>query len=211
MVTSPPLHWGLIVISSLSLLLVSALILSNGLDQASLFIGLRVSSLTTALPFLLIFAIAPLQRFWFTAKTGDWAQEHQRSLWVIAAVSHLIHLGQIGLYYKLGQSCPLWVWLLTAPLWLILIWFAAVAIFQPNWFASPARSRIFRSPGQGFPSAQAKARIYQIASWYVWLVFAAAFILSIAAQHLLFYNLPAAILFLAAALVRLLPRGLLPS
>lgn len=209
MADTPPLHWSLVLIASLSLGLLSALVLSNGLDEASIGLALRVSSLTTALPFLLIFALEPMLRFGVTNSTGRWIQQHQRDLWVLAAVSHLIHLGQIGLYYKLGQSCSLWVWVVTSPLWGILSLFGCAAMFQPSWLAPrTARTNIFRSPTSGFPSAQTKALIYQCCSWYVWLVFALAFILGTASQHLLFYNLPAALLFLAVAMLRCLPRGL---
>lgn len=209
MADNPPLHWSLVLISSLSLVLLSALVLSNGLDEASILLALRVSSLTTALPFLLLFALEPLLRLGLTHGIGQWIQQHQRDLWVFTAVSHLVHLVQIGLYYKLGQSCSLLVWLVTSPLWAILTLFGLAAMFQPSWLAPrTARTTIFRSPTSGFPSAQTKALIYQIGSWYVWLIFTVAFGLGAASQHLLFYNLPAVVVFLAVAVLRGLPRGL---
>lgn len=209
MADNPPLHWSLVLVASLFLLMLSALVLSNGLDEISVLVGLRVSSLTTALPFLLVFSLEPSLRFRPLLGLGHWIQQHQRDLWVVAGVSHLIHLGQIGLYYKLGQSCPLLVWAVTAPLWIILTLSALAAMFQPSWLAPrTARTSIFRSPSSGFPSAQTKAVVYQICGGYVWLVFTLAFVMGAATNHLLFYNLPAAALFLAVGLVRLLSRGL---
>lgn len=206
----PPLHWSLVALSAVFLLLLSALILSNGLDEVSILLSLRVSSLTTALPFWLVFALGPLQRLGLVQRRGDWLHQHQRDLWVIAGLSHLIHLGQIGLYYKLGQSCPLPVWLVTAPLWIILTLFALFALIQPDWVVQNVRNSIFGSSGNSFPSLKTKALVYEWGSWYVWLVFTLAFVVSIFAQHLLFYNLPGAVLFMAAALLRLLPRWLSP-
>ncbi len=208
----PPLHRSLVVLSGGFLLLLSALVLSNGLDEASIALALRVSSLTTALSFWLVFALAPLQHLGLIGRGGDWLQQHQRDLWVIAGISHLIHLGQIGLYYKLGQTCSLPVWLVTIPLWIILTLFAVFALIRPEWLlVQRSRSRIFYSPGSRFPSAKTKALIFELGSWYIWLIFTLAFVLSIVAQHLLFYNLPAAVLFLAVAVLRVLPRGLSPA
>ncbi|MEL6814762.1 MAG: hypothetical protein AAFP03_08105 [Cyanobacteria bacterium J06598_3] len=185
------LHGHLIAIATIFLVLSSALLLSNGVNNSSVLLSLRVSSLTTALPFLLVFAMQPMQRFQVTRKTGQWAQQHFRDLWVIAAISHLIHLAQLGLYYQLGQSCPPLIWAVTTPVWIILGLFAAISIFQPGWFSPRPRPQ--------------KALLYEVGSWYVWLVFTVAFSLGSAAHHLLFYNLPAASLFVAAAVLRWLP------
>lgn len=185
------LRWSWIAIASLFCLLTSALILSNGLELSSIFLALRVSSLTTALPFLLLFAAQPLQRFGNTFSLGQWTQHHGRELWIIAAVSHFIHLGQIGLYYTLGKYCSLFSWTFTIPMWGILLVFSVLAIAKPNLFFQ----------------AQV-ARFYSLGSWYVWFIFTAAFSLGSAAQHLLFYNLPAATLFIAAGVLRGLPRQL---
>ena len=206
MLAEHPLHWSLVTVSSLFLVLTSALILSNGLDEASIFLALRVSSLTTALPFFLVFAMQPLQRLRITREMGLWAQQHARDLWVIAAVSHLIHLAQIGLYYSLGQSCSAISWALTAPMWLILIVFAGLAIVQPSWF-----NFICAAEYAAEKAPSSKARLYQLGSWYVWLIFVGAFVGGATAQHLLFYNLPAAILFIAAAILRVLPRRIVPA
>ncbi|MEM9088078.1 MAG: hypothetical protein AAGC93_04970 [Cyanobacteria bacterium P01_F01_bin.53] len=210
MLTKHPLHWNLVTVASLFLVLTSALILSNGLDEACIFLALRVSSLTTALPFFLVFAMQPLQRLGLTREMGLWAQQYARDLWVIAAVSHLIHLAQIGLYYTLGRSCSAISWALTAPMWLILVWFAGLAIVQPSWFNSIcADDSAAEYVAEKAPLT--RARLYQLGSWYVWLIFVGAFVGGAAAQHLLFYNLPAAILFIAAAILRVLPRRIVPA
>lgn len=145
------LRWNLVILSSLFILLTSALVLSNGLDEASIFLALRVSSLTTALPFFLTFSMRPLQRFRVTRETGQWVQQQHRELWVITAVSHLIHLAQIALYYSLGQSCPLLVWAVTLPLWITIVGFAVIAIIYPQWFTN---------------SRPQNLRLYEIGIWY---------------------------------------------
>lgn len=199
-------RWSLIVVSSLFMLLTSALVLSNGLDEMSVLLALRVSSLTTALSFFLIFAMRPLQRLSLTSKTGQWTELHHLDLWVIAAISHLIHLAQIGLYYTLGQSCPILVWAVTLPLWIIVVGFAGIAVVNPRWFATPRSQDAQLSRTHNLSNG-----LYTFGSWYVWFVFTVAFSLGAATQHLLFYNLPAAILFIAAALLRLRPQKLVSA
>ena len=189
----PSLSWSLIVLASLSMSLLSALVLSNGLEMSSVLLALRVSSLTTALPFLLVFSMRPLKRLKWTSEIGQWSQQYYRELWVITAVSHLIHLAQIGLYYTLGQSCPFLVWAVTLPLWIIMVGFAIIAIFNPVWFKNGQFQDV---------------RLYTLGSWYIWLIFTVAFALGSATQHLLFYNLPSAILFIAGAILRLRPRDI---
>jgi len=196
MATKFPLHWSLIALASVFMVLTSALVLSNGLDELSILLALRISSLTTALPFLLVFGMRPLQRLRLTAEVGMWAAQHQRDLWVMAAVSHLTHLAQIGLYYRLGLSCPALVWAVTLPLWGIVVGFAAMAI------ALPQRLMTMQSRRFGF---------YQLGCWYTWFVFTLAFSLGAATHHLLFYNLPAAVLFVAAAVLRLRPKRLVSA
>lgn len=190
------LAWSLIVLASLSMGLLSALVLSNGLDVSSVLLALRVSSLTTALPFLLIFSMRPLKRLKWTSEIGQWSQQYYRELWVITAVSHLIHLAQIGLYYTFGQSCPFLVWAVTIPLWLVVVSFAIIAIVRPTWFKNAQFQDV---------------RLYKLGSWYVWLIFTIAFVLGAATQHLLFYNLPSAILFIASAILRLRPSGIVAA
>lgn len=129
-------------------------------------------------------------------KAGLWIQRYYRELWAITAVSHLIHLAQIRLYYTLGQSCPVLVWVVTLPMWLTILGIGSTAVFVPRWFD------IFQSQNP---------RLYEIGSWYSWFVFTLAFSLGAATQHLLFYNLPAVILFIAAALLRLRPHIPAPS
>jgi len=184
------------VFSSLFMVLVHALVLSNGLDELSVLLALRVSSLTTAIPFLLVFAMRPLQRLRFTAEAGDWAEQHQRDLWVMAAVSHLLHLAQIGLYYRLGMFCPAVVWAVTLPLWGIVVGFGAMAIALPQ--------RLIAMQSRRFG-------LYAVGCWYTWFVFTLAFSLGAATHHLLFYNLPAAVLFVAAAVLRLRPKQLVSA
>lgn len=188
------LAWGVVIISSLFMLLLSALVLSNGLDLSSVFLALRTSSLTTALPFLLVFSTRPLRRLKWTSEIGQWSHQYYRELWIVVAVSHLIHLAQIGLYYNLGQSCPASVWAVTLPLWIIVVSFAISAITNPEWFTN---------------SHAQDVRLYKLGSWYVWLIFTIAFVLGAATGHLLFYNLPSATLFIAGAILRLRPRNII--
>ncbi|NEQ52662.1 MAG: hypothetical protein F6K11_21410, partial [Leptolyngbya sp. SIO3F4] len=117
------------MIASIFMLLVSGLILYPEATDDNVLTALRVSSLTTAIPFLLVF-IASSQST-ITGDFGQWIGQNRRCLWLILTISHFIHLYQIYLYYQLGQSCPLTVWLATSPLWLIMVLFSAVELINP--------------------------------------------------------------------------------
>lgn len=178
--------------SAAALLLTSVLILQPSVNQQNILTALRVSSATTAIPFLILFALAPLDRPGSAART--WLLNHRTETWVILTLSHLLHLVQIGLYYRLGQSCPLTVWLVALPVWLVMVAVTLAELGVVPWLAAAAESD---GPRGGW--------LYQAGLWLVWLVFLLAFGLGTAARHLMVYNLPALVLFLAAALGWLVP------
>ncbi len=174
-------QWSGVIVATVLMILMSGLILYPQPTNESVFIALRISSLTTAIPFLLIFIARSITTI--NAKIGQWLQNNRRYLWLTLTISHLIHLYQIWLYYQLGQSCPVTVWLVTLPLWIITVSFAVVEIINPQIFDRPVLNWI-----------------YKVGVWYVWLIFTLAFGLGTVGNHLLFYNLPAFILFLAGAI-----------
>lgn len=92
------------------------------------------------------------------------------------------------------RGCPLTVWLVTIPVWLVMVAMTLVVLMLPHWLAG------------GAPSSSRWAwTLYVAGLWIVWLVFLLAYALGSAAGHLLAYNLPALVLFLAAALGWVLP------
>lgn len=186
-------HWSGLIIISLYLLITSALVTSPAVTNENILIALRLSSLTTAIAFWLVFATKSIIKLNYQA--GSFLQENRRYLWLMATISHLIHLYQIFLYYQLGNSCPLMVWLITSPLWILMTLFAVVEIFQPQLLDG------IISPDKSNESNKYWNFFYRFSLWYIWLVFTIAFSLGTIAKQLIFYNLPASILYLAAAII----------
>ena len=182
-----PLRWIAVGCAVLAIALLSNLALYPQPTAETVLIALRITSLTTALPFLLVFSTRPLVLV--SRELAQWAQAYRRELWLVLTASHLLHLYQIGLYYQLGQQCPLTVWLITAPVWIITVLAAVVEIVRSQWFEgrSPAGLKLLYSLGLG----------------YVWLVFTLAFGLGAIARHLPFCNIPSFLLFLAAGVLHL--------
>ncbi|MEB3332478.1 MAG: hypothetical protein VKI83_08310 [Synechococcaceae cyanobacterium] len=192
MTTAPRIDGWTVIGSIAALSLISVLILQPQVNSDNILTALRVSSATTAIPFLLLFALTPFDRAGTAAHR--WLTGHRAEAWLILTASHLVHLGQIGLYYRLGQTCPLTVWLITIPVWLVMLAVTLVVLTRQQLLA-----------GGGSGGSRWAGALYAAGLWVVWLVFLLAFALGSAAGHLLAYNLPALVLFLAAALGWLLP------
>jgi hypothetical protein len=182
------LGWSVVIITTILMILVSGLILYPKITDENILTALRFSSLTTAVPFLLFFIAQPLTTV--SQELGGWIQNNYRYLWLILTISHLIHLYQIFLYYQLGQSCPLTVWLVTAPLWMIMVIFSGIELMKPQLVDSLYSAN----------SPKLFSLLYHISLWYIWLIFTLAFGLGAIAQHIPFYNIPAFVLFLAGAI-----------
>jgi hypothetical protein len=88
------LGWSGVAIATVLMMLCSGLILYPIATDANILTSLRVSSVTTALPFLLVFTAKPLARLNVGGGIGVWAQTNRASLWLILTASHLIHLAQ---------------------------------------------------------------------------------------------------------------------
>jgi hypothetical protein len=185
------LGWSSVVISTVLMVLASSLILYPSPTLVNILTALRLSSVTTALPFLLIFVARPLVFLTGLGDLGAWIQANRRYLWLMMTVSHLIHLYQIRLYYQLGQSCPPLVWMITAPLWIVMVLFAGIEIFQPQRLAGLYQGR----------NTDVMTLLHKIGGGYIWLVFTLAFGLAAVDNHLLFYNVPALVLFLAGGVL----------
>ena len=183
------LGWSGVLIATAFMMLASSLILYPKTTNENILTALRLSSVTTAIPFLLVFIAKPLTVM--ASDLGRWVQSNRCYLWIILTISHLIHLYQILLYYQLGQSCPLIVWALTSPLWIIMVLFSGLELSKPNFFQ------------QIFQARQTKVQtlLHGIGVWYIWLVFTLAFGLGAIARHLPFYNVPAFALFIAGAIM----------
>lgn len=183
------LEWSVVALATVFMLLASGLILYPKITNENILAALRLSSLTTAIPFLLVFIIKPLRAI--ADNLGRWLQNNRRYLWLILTISHFIHLYQIFLYYQLGESCPLTVWLVTSPLWILMAAFSAIEIAKPELI-----DRLYRSKKNGLFNL-----FYGMGIWYIWLVFTLAFGLGSVAKHIPFYNVPAFIVFLAGAIL----------
>ena len=177
------------LIATLFMMLASGLILYPKTTNDNILTALRLSSVTTAIPFLLVFTAKPLSVM--ASDLGRWVQSNRCYLWIILTISHLIHLYQILLYYQLGKSCPLIVWAITSPLWIIMVLFSGIELSQPSFF-----EQIFQAH-----RSRALKLLHGIGIWYIWLVFTLAFGLGSVARHILFYNIPAFVLFLAGAIL----------
>ncbi|MGP1384841.1 MAG: hypothetical protein ACTS2F_14845 [Thainema sp.] len=184
-IRSNRLGWVGFVIATLAILLVSHLILYPQPTPETLLLALRVTSLTTAIPLWLVFVAQPIALV--ASEVAHWIQANRRYLWLTLTASHLMHRYQIGLYYQVGQQCPLIVWLVTLPVWIVLVIVAAIEWVRPQWLTVPATT----STLMRLRSA------YWLGLGYVWLIFTLAFGLGAIARHLPFYNIPALLLFLA--------------
>lgn len=192
--------WSGVAIAAVFMVLVSGLILYPKPTSESILAALRFSSVTTALPFLLVFAAKPLASSYISRDFGKWVQNNRKVLWLVLTFSHLLHLYQIFIFYQLGQSCPWTVWAFTTPLWIFMVLFSGWELMKPQFFEplnhSETSSEDFVQPNPAIKL------IYGIGIWYIWLVFTLAFGLSAVAKHIPFYNIPALILFLSAAIAR---------
>lgn len=182
------LGWSGVLLATVIMILASGLILYPEITNENILTALRFSSVTTAIPFLLIFIIKPLVAM--ADELGQWLQNNRRYLWLILTISHLIHLYQIALYYQLGNNCPLTVWIVTSPLWMIMVVFSAIELMKPQLADDLYQANAPRS----------LMLVHRIGLWYVWLVFTLAFGLGAVAKHIPFYNIPAFVLFLAGAI-----------
>ena len=185
-----PMQWAAVGFAILLIALLSNLSLYPQTTAENVPIALRITSLTTALPLLLVFTARPLPLI--SRPLAQWVHAHYRELWLVLTASHLIHLYQIGLYYQLGQQCRLTVWLVTAPVWGITVIFAIVAIARPQWLEQPSSRGLKWLLGLGLA--------------YVWGVFTLAFGLGAIARHLPFYNIPAFLLFLSGGALHIIAR-----
>ena len=179
--TARSTNWTVVAISVMAIALFHILTLYPQPTIDGVRLALRGTALTTALPFLLFFVARPL--ILVNRPLTHWVQSYRPELWLVLTASHLIHLYEIRVYYQLGQQCPLAIWLATIPVWGITVFFAILVIIRPAWFEQTSFTR--------------QKWMFRIGLTYVWLIFTTAFGLGTIAQHLLLYNMPFFILFLA--------------
>ena len=184
------LAWWGVAIATMLMLLVSGLILYPETTDENILLALRVSSVTTALPFLLVFVAKPLRQLNGVSLMGQWIEGQRRYLWLILTLSHFLHLYQILLFYQFGESCSLTVWAITSPLWVLMFLFSGIELVNPQLLDRTSQAS----------HSTVLTLSYDCGCWYIWFVFTLAFALGTAGKHLLFYNIPALILFLAGAI-----------
>ncbi|MEM9216522.1 MAG: hypothetical protein AAGD25_19515 [Cyanobacteria bacterium P01_F01_bin.150] len=181
--TAKSINWTVVCLSVMAIALFHTLTLYPQPTMDGVQLALRGTALTTSLSFLLFFVARPL--ILVNRRLMYWAQTYRPELWLILTASHLLHLYEISLYYQLGQQCPLVIWLATIPVWVITVLFAIIEIIRRGWFEQTSFA------GQKW--------MFRIGLTYVWLIFTTAFGLGTIAQHLLIYNTPLFILFLAGS------------
>jgi hypothetical protein len=190
--------WTGVAIAAVFMVLVSGLILYPKPTNESILAALRFSSVTTALPFLLVFTAKPLATLNISRDFGQWIRSNRKYLWIVLTFSHFLHLYQIFLFYQLGQSCSWTVWAVTSPLWIFMVLFSGWELMKPQFFEP--LDRVTTNPEYRLNANLATNLIYGMGIWYIWLIFTLAFGLSAVAKHIPFYNIPALALFLSAAI-----------
>jgi hypothetical protein len=79
---------------------------------------------------------------------------------------------------------------MTIPLWIVMVLWSGIEVFKLQSVSQFSRNQRPRG----------LTLLYTLGSWYIWLVFTLAFGLGTLNNHLLFYNLPAFLLFVAGAI-----------
>lgn len=198
---SSTLGWSLVIAASLFILLVSGLIFYVGVNEDSTRTVLRFTSVTSALPFLLVFLSKPLSYFQRTQEFSQGTRDNRRYLWLTLTASHLVHLYAIFVFFQLKvKEIPGSVLWMGGIAYAIILIFGGIELVKPSLFDEARNSQ----------SNSFINWIYGSGIWYVWLLFFLTYLgsatgLSALAQgRQMFYTIPGAIVFLAAALFRLI-------
>lgn len=103
--------WSLVIAASLFIFLVSSLIFYVDVGEESTRTVLRFTSLTSAIPFLLVFISKPFSYIQWSQEFSQWTQHNRRYLWLILTASHLIHLYAIFVFFQLKvKEIPGYIW-----------------------------------------------------------------------------------------------------
>lgn len=194
--------WSLVIAASIFILLASILIFYVGIDEKSTRTVLRFTSLTSAIPFLLVFMSKPFSYIQKTQEFSKWTQYNRRYLWLIFTASHLIHIYAIFVFFQLQvKEISGYIWWAGGIAYVIILIFATIELVSPNLFdeATLTKFRFLKL-------------IYTSGIWYVWLIFlltyvgTASSLSAVAKGRITFYTIPMIIIFLAIALLHLIAK-----
>ena len=201
MKNSPILGWSLVIAASVFIVLVTGLIFYVGVDEQTTRTVLRFTSVTSVIPFLLVFIAEPCSYIQRIQDFSQWTENNRRYLWLILAVSHLVHLYGIFVFLQLKvQEVPDFIWLTGGIAYLVILIFAVVELVKPSLF-----DEVSQGIGDNFTKL-----IYASGIWYVWLYFflayggAASGYSALTKGRQIFYTVPATIILIAAALSHLI-------
>lgn len=201
MKNSPIIGWSLVIAASVFIVLVTGLIFYVGVDEQTTRTVLRFTSVTSVIPFLLVFIAKPCSYIQRIQYFSQWTDNNRRYLWLILSISHLVHLYGIFVFLQLKvQEVPGFIWLTGGIAYLVILIFAVVELVKPSLF-----DEVSQGVGDNFTKL-----IYTSGIWYVWLYFFLAYVGSasgysaLAKGRQIFYTVPATIIFIAAALLHLI-------
>ncbi|KST64524.1 hypothetical protein [Mastigocoleus testarum] len=195
--------WSLVIASSLFILLITGLIFYVGVNEQTIRTVLRFTSVTSVVPFLLVFVSKPCSYIQRLQEYSLWIENYRRYLWLILSISHLVHLFGIFVFVQLRvKQVPGYIWFTGGIAYLIIMIFAVMELVN---------SSIFDEVSKGVSDSFSKL-IYVSGIWYIWLYFLFAYVGAASGYspltkgRQLFYTIPAAIIFIATALLHVLVR-----
>lgn len=193
--------WSLVIAASVFIVLVTGLIFYVGVNEQTTRTVLRFTSVTSVIPFLLVFVSKPGSYIQKIQEFSQWIKNNRRYLWLILSVSHLVHLYAIFVFLQLKvKEVPSYIWLTGGIAYLVILIFAVVELIKPS---------VFDEVSQGLGDSFTKL-VYTSGIWYVWLYFFLAYVgaasgySALTKGRQLFYTIPATIIFISAALLHLI-------
>lgn len=193
--------WSLVIAASVFIMLVTGLIFYVGVNEQTTRTVLRFTSVTSVIPFLLVFVSKPGSYIQKIQEFSQWAEKNRRYLWLILSISHLVHFYAIFVFLQLNiKEVPGYIWLTGGIAYLIILIFAVVELVKPS---------VFDEVSQGLGDSFTKL-VYTSGIWYVWLYFFLAYIgaatgySALTKGRQIFYTIPATIIFISAALLHLI-------
>ena len=195
--------WSLVIASSLFIVLITGLIFYVGVNEYTTRTVLRFTSVTSVIPFLLVFISKPCSYIQRIQEFSRWVENNRRYLWLTLSISHLVHLFGIFFFVQLQvKQVPNYIWFTGGIAYLVIMMFAVMELVNPS---------IFDEVSKGISDSFSQL-IYVSGIWYIWFYFLFAYVGAASAYspltkgRQLFYTIPAAIIFIATALLHVLVR-----
>lgn len=192
--------WSLVITSSVFIVLVTSLIFYVGINEQTTRTVLRFTSVTSVIPFLLVFLSKPCSYIPIIQEFSRWINRNRRYLWLILSFSHSVHLYGIFVFLRLKvKEVPGFIWLTGGLAYLIILMFAVIELVNPS---------LFQRVSEGVSDSFTKL-IYATGIWYIWFYFLLAYVgaasgySALSKGRQIFYTVPATIILLVSALLYL--------